>query len=160
MILIEEDKLIHTDSSEDILLHFGTKGMKWGVRKAAAYAKSYGRNVANNYRHPILSAKADLRVLSKGKLIPTHRMLDYRNKFVADRLAAKKQYKANKKAINEKFSKQEDRIGKMKGSESKIAKLENRNAEQHLAARKKLKDQYKKAKKSAGGNYKDAGRVK
>lgn len=35
MILIEEDKLIHTDSSEDILLHFGTKGMKWGVRKAA-----------------------------------------------------------------------------------------------------------------------------
>lgn len=91
--------------------------------------------------------------------MPTHRMLDYRNKFVADRLAAKKQYKADKKAINEKFSKQEDRIGKMKGSESKIAKLENRNAEQHLAARKKLKDQYKKSKKASGGNYKDAGKV-
>lgn len=33
MLLIEEDQLIHTDSLDDVLLHFGTKGMKWGVRK-------------------------------------------------------------------------------------------------------------------------------
>lgn len=33
MLLIEEDRLIHTDSLDDVLLHFGTKGMKWGVRK-------------------------------------------------------------------------------------------------------------------------------
>ena len=33
MLLIYEGELIHTDSSDDVLLHFGTKGMKWGVRK-------------------------------------------------------------------------------------------------------------------------------
>ena len=98
--------------------------------------------------------------MSKGKIINTHRKLDYTNKFIADRIAAKNKYKADKKAINEKYAKLEDKIGAMKGDKNKIARLENRNAEQHMAARKKLKDQYKIAKKKAGGNYKDAGRVK
>lgn len=30
MLIIESNKLIHTDSMDDVLLHFGTKGMKWG----------------------------------------------------------------------------------------------------------------------------------
>jgi len=54
MILIEENELIHVDSCDDVIEHFGTKGMKWGVRKAGAYAKSYGRAIVNKYRHPIL----------------------------------------------------------------------------------------------------------
>lgn len=151
---------IAIDNSQSVIQHYGKKGMKWGVRKAAAYAKSFGRVTVNRYRHPILSAKADLKTLSKGKIINTHRKLDYTNKFIADRIAAKNKYKADKKAINEKYAKLEDKIGAMKGDKNKIARLENRNAEQHMAARKKLKDQYKIAKKKAGGNYKDAGRVK
>lgn len=47
MILIEENELIHVDSCDDVIEHFGTKGMKWGVRKAGAYAKSYGRAIVN-----------------------------------------------------------------------------------------------------------------
>lgn len=30
MKIIYGDKLIHTDNSEDVLEHFGVKGMKWG----------------------------------------------------------------------------------------------------------------------------------
>lgn len=33
MIIINEDALIHTDSSSDIIQHFGVKGMRWGQRR-------------------------------------------------------------------------------------------------------------------------------
>ena len=36
MIIINEDTLIHTDSSSDIIQHFGVKGMKWGQRRSSA----------------------------------------------------------------------------------------------------------------------------
>ena len=34
MIIINEDTLIHTDSSSDVIEHFGVKGMRWGQRRA------------------------------------------------------------------------------------------------------------------------------
>lgn len=80
MILIEEDKLIHTDSSEYILLHFGTKGMKWGTRKAVRAAGNFGKIYANAYTHPVLSSKAK-----------TKTNLQY--------LRDKKKYKADKKKL-------------------------------------------------------------
>lgn len=128
MIIISENELIHTDSFDDVIEHFGTKGMKWGMRKT----------------------KADFKTLLKGKVVNTHRRLDYVNKFVDDRIAAKKNYKSAKRSIDEKYSKLEDKIGTMKGSKDKISRLENRNSEQHMAARKKLKYQYKMNKKNAG----------
>lgn len=139
MIIISENELIHTDSFDDVIEHFGTKGMKWGMRKTKAYAKSFIRNKYNTYRHPILTTKADFKTLLKGKVVNTHRRLDYVNKFVDDRIAAKKNYKSAKRSIDEKYSKLEDKIGTMKGSKDKISRLENRNSEQHMAARKKAK---------------------
>ena len=53
----------------------------------------------------------------------------------------------------------EDKIGMIKGSPDKIAKMENRNSKQHLSELKKLKTQYKKDKRSAGGRYENAGKV-
>lgn len=137
MIIISENQLIHTDSFDDVIEHFGTKGMKWGVRKTKAYAKSFVRNKYNELRHPILTTKADFKTLMKGRVLNTHRRLDYVNKFVDDRIAAKKNYRSSKRAIDEKYSKLEDKIGTMKGSKDKIARLENRNSEQHMAARRK-----------------------
>ena len=36
MLIIKEDTLIHTDSSSDIIQHFGVKGMRWGQRRSRA----------------------------------------------------------------------------------------------------------------------------
>lgn len=32
MKLIDGDKLVHTDNSEDVIKHFGIKGMRWGIK--------------------------------------------------------------------------------------------------------------------------------
>ena len=34
MIVLIDDELVHTDSSTDILEHYGVKGMKWGKHRA------------------------------------------------------------------------------------------------------------------------------
>ena len=37
MILLHEGELLHTESSADILEHYGVKGMKWDVKKNPTY---------------------------------------------------------------------------------------------------------------------------
>ena len=78
MLILHEGELLHTDSSTDILEHYGVKGMKWGrrlrsaatkvasdkrVRATGRYLKDYGKEafkgVGKSYRHPILSNKAE-----------------------------------------------------------------------------------------------------
>lgn len=46
MILIHEGEILHTDSSTDILEHYGVKGMRWGKRLGTSAKK-----VANYYDH-------------------------------------------------------------------------------------------------------------
>lgn len=58
MKLIEEGQLVHVDNMDDVLLHFGTKGMKWGVRKAARAAVNFGKIYGNSYTHPFLTTHA------------------------------------------------------------------------------------------------------
>ena len=45
MLILHEGELLHTDSSTDILEHYGVKGMKWGKRLRSAASK-----VASNKR--------------------------------------------------------------------------------------------------------------
>ena len=78
MLILHEGELLHTDSSTDILEHYGVKGMKWGkrlrsaatkvasdkrVRATGRYLKDYGKEafkgVRRSYTHPILSSKAE-----------------------------------------------------------------------------------------------------
>ena len=46
MLILYEGELLHTDSSTDILEHYGVKGMKWGKRLGTSAKK-----VANYYDH-------------------------------------------------------------------------------------------------------------
>lgn len=131
MKLIDGDKLVHTDNSEDILLHFGTKGMKWGVRKAARAAVNVGKIYANAYTHPFLTTHA-------------------RNKTNLQHFLDKKKYKADKKKLKAEYANKEDRIGRMKGDNKKIANLENKNSSARDAALKKLKENYKKNNSATG----------
>ena len=171
MKLIDENgQLIHSANTDDIIQHYGKKGMKWGVRKAVEYAKAYGR-AAYNTRHPIHSTRASMEALVKspvGSNLATKRSLDYRNKRVSELVKAKaamkdskRKYKKERKAIDEKYSRREDKIGNMKGSNSKIARLENENAAAHLKERGRLDANYKKnSPKNRYANVKKNGRTK
>ena len=57
-----------TDRIDDILLHYGVKGMRWGVRKKIAeYAKASSERDLNAYTKPISSTKAAIRFIKKHK---------------------------------------------------------------------------------------------
>lgn len=54
MKLYESGKLVHVDSSEDILLHYGRRGMKWGgVRNSLSNAKTKWQNLPEKRRRRI-----------------------------------------------------------------------------------------------------------
>lgn len=172
MKLIDENgQLIHSTNADDIIQHYGKKGMKWGVRKAVEYAKTLGRATVNANLHPIHYAKASREAAAKsalGQALGSKRSLDYQNKRVAELVNAKasmkdakRNYKKERKAIDEKYSRREDKIGNMKGSNSKIARLENENAAAHLKERGRLDANYKKnSPKNRYANVKKNGRTK
>ena len=47
MIILHEGELLHTDSSTDILEHYGVKGMKWGKRLRSATTNLYDGHKEN-----------------------------------------------------------------------------------------------------------------
>ena len=47
MLILHEGELLHTDSSTDILEHYGVKGMKWGKRLKSAASKIYDDHKEN-----------------------------------------------------------------------------------------------------------------
>ena len=47
MLILHEGELLHTDSSTEILEHYGVKGMKWGKRLRSAASKLYDDHKEN-----------------------------------------------------------------------------------------------------------------
>ena len=135
--LIEDGQELH---------HHGVKGMKWGKRVArgvGAYAKAVGVGAVNSYIHPLHTLSAGNKVAFRNGaaglkylVLPGGtKALSYRNKIVKDRIAAKKEYKKDKKAAKADYALNKDK------KSYKAAKLIN-------------KMRYKKRKKEAGGTLK------
>ena len=127
MLILHDGELLHTDSSTDILEHYGKKGMKWGKRaasyarasgkRAASYARASGKRLKDygkeagkvtrkSYTNPILSNKAsrlattyNLRKgnLSSALLVRDTATLKRMNDYVDDRVALKDRYKKQRK---------------------------------------------------------------
>ena len=125
MLILHEGELLHTDSSTDVLEHYGVKGMKWGkrlrtaatkvasnkrVRATGRYLKDYGKETfkgaGKSYTHPRLRSKAgrlatkyDLRKgnLSSALLIRNKDSLKRMNDYVDDRVDLKDRHKAKQR---------------------------------------------------------------
>ena len=125
MLILHEGELLHTDSSTDILEHYGVKGMKWGkrlrsaatkvasdkrVRATGRYLKDYGKEafkgVGRSYTHPILSNKAerlatryDLRKgnLTSALVVRNKDAMKRMNDYVDDRLILKDNNKSKQR---------------------------------------------------------------
>ena len=78
MLILHEGELLHTDSSTDILEHYGVKGMKWGKRLGTSAKK-----VANYYDHTNrMNRKIDTNVAKRDR---TQKQLDSLNKEMSTR---------------------------------------------------------------------------
>ena len=125
MLILHEGELLHTDSSTEILEHYGVQGMKWGkrlrsaaskvasdkrVRATGRYLKDYGKEaligVGKSYTNPLLNPKAgrlatmyDLRKgnLSSALLIRNKAALTRMNDYVDDREDLKDRHKAKQR---------------------------------------------------------------
>ena len=66
MLILHEGELLHTDSSTDILEHYGVKGMKWGKRRALAklkkleFKKSKFKDIASSRRMALKGSSQDI----------------------------------------------------------------------------------------------------
>ena len=142
MLILHEGELLHTDSSTDVLEHYGVKGMKWGKR-AAGYAKAAGKAYYNQYRHPILSGKAGMSSSSKSKagtFFGTKRSLDYRNKFVKTQRDANAETKKKIKELKKNKYKKADALNRP--TDKKLAKVYDEQvvARTNLSKNSKLKN--------------------
>lgn len=154
MILIEENELIHVDSCDDVLEHFGVKGMKWGqraARKVGSYGKEYMKLTYNSYRHPKSFVKSGFSSLRKGKLIRTHKNLKYRNKFIKDDIENRKNYKDKNREDRITYKNVEKNIRSDKNASAQVranASMLNRQVYKESKARNKA--EYKKMKAQRG----------
>ena len=131
MLIINENELLHTDSCQDIIEHHGVRGMKWGQR-TKRWGSAAGRAVVNNLRHPIISNKgivASRKHSILGTEFGTTRSLEFRNRYVKDMVAAKKQYKKDKKQANTKYSEEVGKLGKKYEKTAFYAKRDKKNGE-------------------------------
>ena len=118
MLILHEGELLHTDSSTDVLEHYGVKGMKWGkrlrsaatavasndrVRATGRYLKDYGKEyktaVGKSYAHPLISKKA-----GRVDLKDRHKVNQRKTKDVKNKVRNYVQYKHDVSDMNKKYA--------------------------------------------------------
>lgn len=108
--------------NEQELHHYGVKGMKRGVRKAASYGKNLTTNMYNTVRHPVYHNKAVLAGASHsilGAQMQTHTNLKYKNAVVKKLVDSKRKMNKKDRSIKNRLSKKY-RLGESKRVEAAI----------------------------------------
>lgn len=85
MLIIHENELIHTDDFNDVIEHFGIKGMKWGHRRAAnngvpRIGQFSGRIKKNLVARKNMKRANEKKIAALGKNDPKRRELINKNK--------------------------------------------------------------------------------
>lgn len=108
--------------NEQELHHYGVKGMKRGVRKAASYGKNLAINMHNTVRHPVYHNKAVLAGASHsilGAQMQTHTNLKYKNAVVKKLVDSKRKMNKKDRSIKNRLNKKY-RLGESKRVEAAI----------------------------------------
>lgn len=149
MLIIDNEELIHTDSMDDVLLHFGTKGMKWGVRKNSnpKIGQFSGRIKKNLAARNRMKRANEKKIAGMKKSDPKRRELINKNKDLTD---------MNKKALlrldrNKTIKKVAGSVaGLSTGAVAQYNIMKTTRPEQVAAMKKFAKKNYNKAKYAAG----------
>ena len=151
MLIISENKLIHTESFQDIIEHHGVKGMKWGQRMKR-WGSAAGMATINSLRHPILADKAikESRKRSKmGTLMGTTRSLEFRNRYVNDMAKANRKYKKDMRKAESDHVNGDDRIFNRYSKDAYFGKRKKADGE----SRKDYRERQTMARKKMSAAY-------
>lgn len=85
MLIISENELVHTDNFDDVIEHFGIKGMKWGTRRAnnnrpQRIGQFSGRIKKNLVARKNMKRANEKKIAALGKNDPKRRELINKNK--------------------------------------------------------------------------------
>ena len=85
MLIINENELVHTDDFNDVIEHFGIKGMKWGTRRATnnmppRIGQFSGRIKKNLVARKNMKRANEKKIAALGKNDPKRRELINKNK--------------------------------------------------------------------------------
>lgn len=130
MLIISENKLIHTESFQDIIEHHGVKGMKWGQRMKK-WGAAYGGMAKRKLLHPNFynTARKKTRRMTGSVLSTSSRHMEYTNRVVDDMVKANKQYKKDKKDAVGRHSDGDEKIFKKYGNDAFFTKRNKKGGE-------------------------------
>ena len=152
MLIIYDNQLLHTDSTDDVLEHFGVKGMKWGNRrsigpKVGQFSGRIKKNLAARNRMKRANEK---KIAGMKKNDPKRRELINKNKDLTD-MNQKALLRLDRNKVNKKMAGKALALSAGAAAQYQLMKIQN--PEQAEAIKRAVKKGAKSAAKFAKKNF-------